>query len=424
MSVDTPATVAILGAGPIGLEAGLYARYLGYAVNIYERGAVCQNVLDWGHVRMFTPFGINRSPLGLAALAAQSDDFRPPEDEVCLTGREWVERYLLPLARTDLLAESVHERTRVISVSRYDWLKTESPGGEDRGDSQFCILLDDPNSGERFERADVVIDTTGVFGNPNWIGPGGNPAIGEIGWRSQIEYGLPDFKSLAGGRYAGRHTLLIGGGYSAATNAVALAHVAQDHPGTRVTWVTRRDDRSGPVTWVANDRLPERSTLAGAANAFAMGSARGPSTSPSATWFGGTWVEQIGRAADGSFSVKLGGKHAGEYRFDEIIANIGWRPDGSLYRELQVHMCYASEGPMRLAAMMRNSSSDCLDQEPGGPSTLLNPEPNFYILGAKSHGRNSNFLIVLGLLQIKELFSIIGDRENLDLYTSVRNPSR
>ncbi|MEC9117285.1 MAG: FAD-dependent oxidoreductase, partial [Planctomycetota bacterium] len=34
MAIDTPATIAILGAGPIGLEAALYARFLGYEVTV------------------------------------------------------------------------------------------------------------------------------------------------------------------------------------------------------------------------------------------------------------------------------------------------------------------------------------------------------------------------------------------------------
>jgi hypothetical protein len=60
-----------------------------------------------------------------------------------------------------------------------------------------------------------------------------------------------------------------------------------------------------------------------------------------------------------------------------------------------------------------------LDPATTGPQALLNPEPDFYILGAKSYGRNSRFLIATGLKQIRDLFTIIGDREDLDLYTSM-----
>src|SRR2546421_4457964 len=113
MELDTPARIAILGAGPIGLEAALYARYLGYDVDVYERGQVAEHVRRWGHARMFTPFRLNRSPLALAALQAQDGNWRPPADEAFLTGREFADRYLIPLAQSDLLSDSIHTGVEV-----------------------------------------------------------------------------------------------------------------------------------------------------------------------------------------------------------------------------------------------------------------------------------------------------------------------
>src|SRR5512139_997665 len=111
MAIDTPAKIAILGAGPIGLEAALYARFLGYEVVVFEAGEVADSVRRWGHVRMFTPFGMNRSPLGLAAIRAQDENYRPPADDELLTGHDWIDRYLLPLSRTDLLADHLRLQT-------------------------------------------------------------------------------------------------------------------------------------------------------------------------------------------------------------------------------------------------------------------------------------------------------------------------
>ena len=70
MAVESPARIAILGAGPIGLEAALYARFLGYEVDVYERGRVAEHLRRWGHVRLFAPFSAISSPLGIAAIAA------------------------------------------------------------------------------------------------------------------------------------------------------------------------------------------------------------------------------------------------------------------------------------------------------------------------------------------------------------------
>jgi thioredoxin reductase len=418
MAVDTPARIAILGAGPIGLETALYARYLGYDVDVYERDAVAAHVMRWGHVRMFSPFGLNRSPLGLAALRAQDEEYQAPGDEELLTGREWVERYLLPLSHTDLLSDHLQLGADVLGVSRRDLLKGQLPGGQGRDESDFVLLVRQGGL-ECYQTAEVVIDTTGTLAQPCSLGLGGLPAIGEAAVRQEIDWVCPDVQGAGGERFAGKQTLVVGSGYSAATTIVALAALADQSAGTRVTWVTRRPrdaQRDGPLLRIAADRLPERDRLAESANALAGGD-----DSP-VCWLPGTSVEAIERMAAGGFNVRLAGEHTGEREFDRIVGHVGYRPDHSLYRELQVHECYASEGPMKLAAALLGAASgDCLDASSPGPQTLLNPEPNFYILGGKSYGRRSDFLFAAGLDQIRELFTIIGDRENLDLYASMKN---
>jgi hypothetical protein len=421
MAVDTPAKIVILGSGPIGLEAALYARFLGYSVAIYEQGReVAAAVNQWGHVTMFTPFRMNRSPLGLAAIGAQDEAYRPPADDELLTGQAWRERYLVPLSQTDLLADHIHLDQRALRVGKESVLKGELLGDEERGDWSFRILVRDSQGIERIDEADVVIDCTGVFAGPTaWLGHGGIPALGEIELtdRGAIEHALPDFQGAARDHYAGRHTLLLGAGYSAATNVVALAQLAKEVPTTRVTWITRHpaaDGLTGPIGLIPGDRLPNRASLAQEANALAA-DPHGP-----VTHWTGTVVEGLSRtAADGPFVVRLAGEHAGEYSVDRIIANVGFRPDRSIDEELHVHECYSTHGPMKLAAALAGqSSADCLDQAACGPQTLLTPEPNFYILGAKSYGRKSNFLLSTGFAQIRELFTILGDRPTLDLYAS------
>ncbi len=411
MFVDTPARIAILGAGPIGLEAALYARSLGYEVVVFERGNVADHVMQWGHVRMFSPFRMNRSSLGLAALAAQDPDYSAPDEEALLTGREWVQRYLLPLSQTDLLHGCVCENTRVVQVGRNEVVKTDSPGDARRAESPFRILLRDSAGAECIETADVVIDTTGVFGHPRWIGRGGIPAVGEIESRSRIEFGLPDFAGPDRHKYEGQHTLLIGSGCSAATNMVALSQLAKEKPGTYVTWITR----PSAMARIDNGRLPERDRLACKANE--LREARNVNHLP------GVAVEQIHfDEPQNKFKVLLSDTADGPLEFDRVIANVGLRPDATIYQELQIHQCYASEGPMKLAAvLLGQNSADCLDQTSHGSQTLVNPEPNFYILGAKSYGRNSLFLVSIGLEQIRDVFSIIGGRENLDLYASMNH---
>ncbi|HEV3023130.1 MAG TPA: hypothetical protein VGX76_11710, partial [Pirellulales bacterium] len=265
--------------------------------------------------------------------------------------------------------------------------------------------------------ADIVIDCTGTYGNHNWAGQGGIPALGELAASEQIEYGLPDVLGRDREHYAGRRVLVVGAGYSAATSVAALAELANLAPGTDVIWITRgapNECAPGPIAVVPGDRLAQRERLARAANALAAGT--GP-----VTYRPGTLVDAIqSSAAQKRFEVKLSGQYAGTIEVERIIANVGYRPANGLYAELQVHECYASQGPMKLAAALQGqSSADCLDQRGQGPATLLNPERDFYVLGAKSYGRSSKFLLSVGREQIRELFTIIGDRADLNLYATV-----
>jgi hypothetical protein len=447
MMVDTPATIAVLGAGPIGLEAALYGRFLGYMVNVYEHGKAGDNLRRFGHVRLFSPFGMNSSPLGLAALEAQDPQWQPPGPEALLTASEYVAKYLRPLAESDLVIDGLKEQTTVIAVGRDGPLKGELIGSPARAQHRFRLLVEDAG-GERIDTADIVIDATGTYGNPNWLGHGGIPAPGERAARAQIEYGLPDILELRREEYAHCHVLLVGAGYSAATNAIALAQLAAEAPRTRVTWITRaalgtpavagrmaNPSYGGPIPLIAGDRLPERHRIAQAANALAAGS------NPRVAHWPGTTVAAI-HQADDKFHVHLAGEHAGKVEVDRVIANVGFRPDNSLSAELQVHECYATGGPMKLAAALMASPrtsalspetrssdeasaaqeayTDCLAMPSTSPQALLNPEPSFYILGAKSYGRNSTFLIHRGLEQIRDLFGIIGGRAELDLYKTIR----
>jgi len=409
--MDELPNITILGAGPIGLEAALYARYLGYPVQLLERGtSAAANVSAWGHVPLFTPFAMNASPLGIAALEAQDAHWQCPAPDASLTGEQLREQYWLPLAESDLVASGLLCGVEVLSIGRDGFLKGEGIGDVHRGDAPFRLLLRHADGREEAATADVVLDCTGTFGNHNSMGLGGIPAVGETEAAPHIDYGLPDLLGADKARFAGKKTLVVGAGYSAATVVTLLAELGPEH----VTWVTR-SPADAPIRHIPNDRLSARDELALRANALASG------TNAAITHFAETGVVAVtSRPSTDDFIVELTGRLAGEHTFDRIIANVGYRPDNSIYRELQVHECYATGGPMKLAAQLMGSpSSDCLDQTSGGPDSLRNPEPNFYILGSKSYGRGNQFLLSVGLEQIRDVFTIIGEREDLDLYETM-----
>src|SRR5947209_13532187 len=116
MSKAEPLRVAVLGAGPVGIEAALYAKACGLTVAVYERGQVGEHLLRWGHVRLFTPFGMNTTPLGLRTLLREKPSRALPADTDLLTGRQLRDAYLVPLSESEALLEAMHPQHAVLHV--------------------------------------------------------------------------------------------------------------------------------------------------------------------------------------------------------------------------------------------------------------------------------------------------------------------
>jgi hypothetical protein len=408
---DSP-RVAVLGAGPIGLEAALYARQLGLTCSVFERGRIGEYVRRWGHVRLFTPFGMNTTSLGRSAITLVNPRHHFPSDNESLTGREHMGAYLDPLAKSPPLKECLRTETLVVAVGRRGFLKNDAAGDTRRGQQPFRLLLRDSKGRERSEEANVVLDCTGTYGHHRWCGDGGIPAIGEQGIENQIAYGLED--ALGGRReqYAGKTILVVGGGYSAATTICNLAALAEQNTATWVIWLVRAAGTQ-PIKRIANDPLRERDRLAVKANSLAT---RGDGNVEFHAQSVLETIESLGQDRGFRVIARCGGKSR-TWEVDRVIANVGYSPDAKLYRELQIHECYASLGPMQLAAALtKHAGADCLAVPYQGAHTLKNPEPNFFILGCKSYGRNSNFLLRMGFEQIRDVFTLITGKAGLDLY--------
>ncbi len=184
------------------MESALYARKLGFAVTVYERGQVGDQVRRWGHVRLFSPFGMNVTPLGRAALPQAN----LPADSDCITGREHVAAYLEPLAKSAALSGCFQTETMVLTIGRAGWLKSDAPGDARRGQAPFRLLVAQTNK-ERVDEADVVLDCTGTYLRHRWLGDGGIPALGERAVEAQIAYGLEDVLGSRRDHYAGKSRL-------------------------------------------------------------------------------------------------------------------------------------------------------------------------------------------------------------------------
>ena len=376
--------VAVLGAGPTGLEAALAAHQRGWDAVVYEQAPhVAGHVRQWSHVRLFTPWSMNVSPRVTEAVGV-------PAADTCPTGAE----YAAHLDRVAALLPDVRLSTTVEQVAREGLLKNEEIGSAVRGALPFRLLVTGPDGAERIEHADFVLDCTGTYSQPNPTGAGGIPAVGERALADLIVRGIP----VVDAGWAGRSVLLVGAGNSAQTVARDLAAA-----GAEFTWAVRR----ASPTWgaVEDDPLADRAALVASSRALAAGSV------PGASVLTGVVVESFAPAAD-RVAVVLRGRDGAltEVVVDVVVSMTGSIGDSRLYRQLQVHECYATEGPMTLAATLIGAEGgDCLAQSSAGVDVLRNPEPRFFVLGSKSYGRTNTFLLRVGWEQVAEVFEALDE---------------
>ena len=394
---SSPRHVAILGAGPTGLDAALACVDAGWSFSLYEAAPeVAGNVRAWGHVPLFTPWDLDVSPR--MARHLEGAGVEVPSGDAVPTGAELVERLLEPVGSLPDVAPRLRLGAKVVGIGRQGLLKHEEIATAERGSRPFRLLVE-VDGGEEIATADVVLDCTGSYHHPNHLGDGGIPAPGERALGADIVRQLPDFDAEAE-QWQGTRVLLAGAGASAQTAARALAALVEDHPGGEVVWAVRDE----APTWgeVADDPLPGRASLVAEARRLAAGG------NPRVTVRTGVEVERLERR-DRAIAVTLRDR-AGpeEVVVDRVLALTGYVGDAGLYRQLQIHECYATAAPIDLsAALLGAAAGDCLGQASHGPDVLRNPEPNFFILGMKSYGRVNQYLMRIGWEQVDDVVSLL-----------------
>lgn len=396
--------VAVLGAGPVGLAAAAELLERNIPFVILESGQqVGANLLDYGHVRLFSPWQYNVDP-AMAKHLARSGWQAPPAAELPLAS-EVAERVLQPFAALPEVANALKLDTKVVSVGREGFDKVKSAG---RSEAPFVIRA--THGCEAVElRARAVIDATGTWGTPNPVGASGLQAIGEAEAQSQISYGIPDILGSARSRFEGKRTLVVGAGHSAANALLYLAELARQAPETRLLWSVRSPSLTRVFGGGVADALPARGRLGSSLKALR--------DSGALEFISGLRITAIQRSA-GQLTV-IGIDAHGETitlnGIDEVICATGQRPDLSLTSELRVKLDPWLESTEALGPLIDPNVHSCGTVRPHGHRELGHPEPGLYTIGVKSYGRAPTFLMATGFEQARSVVAAIaGDLEAAD----------
>jgi thioredoxin reductase len=391
LNSDLP--VVVIGAGPVGLAAAAHLITRGATPLVLEAGeSVGASVLQWGHVRIFSPWKYDIDAAARELL--ERDGWVAPAGEDYPTGRELVDSYLVPLASLPEIAQQLRLRHRVRAITRLGFDKIKTAG---RDTAPFAITVDTP-SGEQRLLARAVIDASGTYTSPNPLGASGTAAGGEADAAPCINYGIADVLGRDRARYSGRRVAVVGSGHSAFDVLIDLAELAGADPGTQVTWLTRRAIADAKYGGAENDALPARGALGTRMRGLVVSGAVHHEVLP---------IAHV-RATSAAVYLSDGSREIGP--FDQIIATTGFRPDLEPLRELRVRLDDVLEAPPALAPLIDPNVHSCGTVPPHGARELAQPELDFYIVGMKSYGRAPTFLMLTGYEQVRSVASaLVGD---------------
>jgi len=387
--------VAVIGAGPIGLAAAAHLIERGETPIIFEMGdEVAANVRSWQHVRVFSPWQYN---IDSAAKSLLSDyGWQAPQDDHLPTGKEIIEEYLEPLAELPDIKDKLHLGTKVVAVGR----KNQDKLKDDNRDDLSYTLHVESAEGERQVEVKAVLDATGTWSNPNPLGAGGLPAIGEKAAKDRLYYGIPDVLGAERERFANKRVMVVGAGHSAFQSLLDLANLQVDAPQTQISWALRSEP-SAQLFGSPDDALAERGAL-------------GQRLS---TNIKDGKIEMLTNFRTESVEVKDSGitlkaEDGQEQEVDEVIVVTGAKPDLDMLRELRLDIDSSVESPKVLAPLIDPNLHSCGSVPPHGEAELRQPERNFYIVGNKSYGRAPTFLMMTGYEQVRSVVAaLVGDME-------------
>ena len=153
---SSPKTVAILGAGPVGLAAAAHVLERGMEPIVLEAGPqVGHAVRQWSHVPLFSPweYAIDKASERLLTAAG----WNSPAPDQYPTGGELLAQYLEPLATRTPLKDHIRTSSLVTSAGRVG--REPGAGGVDHRVGiellrALAVLVAD---GEGLERAAVAL---------------------------------------------------------------------------------------------------------------------------------------------------------------------------------------------------------------------------------------------------------------------------
>ena len=375
--------VAVIGAGPVGMAVLARLVEKGIDCRLFESGEQAgENISKWSHVRMFSPWMANVDEVCGALLARNG--WKCPTLSAFPTGGEFVANYLLPLSNVPSIRERLSFSSKVTYI-------------HNRDDGKFEISI---NDGASSYVADALIDCGGTFQAPRKLTQD-MPSQGGRG----LDYLIPDFEnSRVFQALAGKRVSVFGSGHSAISSIYGLLSVKKMSPDTKIVWCLRKHDKVSVLEkekryFEYSDDDFVKSVFAEIERSIAEGhiEVRTP--------FICTAVEA---SEDG---YRVSGDDGSSFQTDHIVSNIGYQPVYGHYDDVKLDLHDKWKCLNGLYESIQPESHGCLSVKDQVVANLIQPTRNCFVLGQKSYGIASTFLVKTGYLQAECVVNHLADQD-------------
>ncbi|WP_373873280.1 hypothetical protein [Actinoplanes derwentensis] len=219
-----------------------------------------------------------------------------------------------------------------------------------------------------------------------------------------IDHALPDVLGADRDAHAGKHTIVVGAGHSAANTLLGLARLVETEPGTRITGAVRSGSAQRAFGGADADELPARGALGSGLHTLV--------DTGRLTLVTGFAVHAVHSDAEAVTVVAADGR---TLTADRVVSATGFRPDHSISGELRLDLDPILGCTRTLAELIDPNEHSCGTVAPHGYRELGQPEPNYYAVGMKSYGRAPTFLTATGYEQVRSIVAALaGDFDAAD----------
>lgn len=364
-STSSP-SVLIIGAGPIGLAMASRLTLANIPFLILEKGrSAGSNILSWGHVNLFTNWKESVDDQSVKLLSNQGIDIKLPNSNP--SGADFVNDYLIKLASL-IPNDQIHYNSEVKSVQLNDF------------QTEFLVKYVYQGTTEMI-KTKYVFDASGTWQSPNSLVKNQNE------YQDYICTGIPDV-NFTNSLESGSKIAIVGSGHSAMNSILQLS----SRKDLKLIWIIRSSKPRFGLSKVGGKSRNLENEIKSLIDKGAL------------ELKGGFQIDKL-QIENQKLNIESNNRDfvTGVHK---VISNIGSLPNHGLLLNLDLTLDTKYLVPIELAGKINPALHSC-DTVSFDFQDTLATESNYFLIGSKTFGKASNFLLSKGYTILDQIIDEI-----------------